>query len=100
MKPFEAPATAVAVPIAQPNIDTDQILPARYLQKPRADNFGDYLFRDLRFAQGRRRRDAGFVLNQPAYRDGAHRRRRSATSAAARRASTRSGRCTTTASAP
>ena len=59
---------AVALPIARPNVDTDQIVPARYLQKPRTDNFGDYLFRDLRW------RDDGsenveFPLNAPAYRD-------------------------------
>jgi len=58
---------AVALPIAQPNFDTDQILPARFLQKPRAQNFGEFLFRDLR-----QRRDGtenpDFVLNKPAYR--------------------------------
>ena len=51
--PFEFACDAVAVPIARANVDTDQIVPARYLQKPRADNFGDYLFRDLR-CRGRR----------------------------------------------
>ncbi|MEJ8810843.1 3-isopropylmalate dehydratase small subunit [Variovorax ureilyticus] len=57
---------AVAAPLARNNVDTDQIVPALYLQKPRADNFGDYLFRDVRHdAQGRRRDD--FVLNQPAF---------------------------------
>ncbi|HXR90616.1 MAG TPA: 3-isopropylmalate dehydratase small subunit [Steroidobacteraceae bacterium] len=58
---------AVALPIAQPNFDTDQILPARFLQKPRAQNFSEFLFRDLR-----QRRDGtenpDFVLNKPAYR--------------------------------
>jgi 3-isopropylmalate/(R)-2-methylmalate dehydratase small subunit len=66
MEPFTS-LRAVALPIAQPNLDTDQILPARFLQKPRAENFGDFLFRDLRY-----RRDGGenpdFVLNKPAYR--------------------------------
>jgi 3-isopropylmalate/(R)-2-methylmalate dehydratase small subunit len=66
MQPFQR-LDAVAVPIAQPNVDTDQILPARYLQKPRANDFGHFLFRDVRF-----RRDAseepGFVLNQEPYR--------------------------------
>jgi 3-isopropylmalate/(R)-2-methylmalate dehydratase small subunit len=57
------------VPIAQPNLDTDQILPARYLQKPRADDFGTYLFRDLRFRKDGSE-EPGFVLNQPAYRSG------------------------------
>jgi 3-isopropylmalate/(R)-2-methylmalate dehydratase small subunit len=31
-------------------VDTDQILPARYLQKPRSAPFGEYLFRDVRDA--------------------------------------------------
>jgi 3-isopropylmalate/(R)-2-methylmalate dehydratase small subunit len=58
---------AVALPIAQSNFDTDQILPARYLQKPRSDDFGTYLFRDLRYrADGEE--DERFVLNAPAYR--------------------------------
>ena len=35
LKPFQR-LDAIAVPIAQPNLDTDQILPARYLQKPRS----------------------------------------------------------------
>ena len=43
-KPLESPALA----IPRANVDTDQIVPARYLKKPRSDNFGDYLFRDLR----------------------------------------------------
>lgn len=58
---------AVAVPIARPNCDTDQILPARYLQKPRAANFGEFLFRDLRYRKDGSE-DLGFILNQPAYR--------------------------------
>jgi len=57
---------AVALPIARPNVDTDQVVPARYLQKPRSDDFGAYLFRDLRFLpDGRENPD--FVLNRPAY---------------------------------
>ena len=68
LEPFDR-LDAVAVPIAQPNVDTDQILPARYLQKPRADNFGDYLFRDLRFGRTASEQP-GFVLNQAPYRDG------------------------------
>lgn len=39
---------AVAVPLPVANIDTDQVIPARYLQKPRASNFGLYLFHDVR----------------------------------------------------
>lgn len=68
LKPFQA-LDAVAVPIAQPNLDTDQILPARYLQKPRSNDFGEYLFRDLRFRKDGSE-ETGFVLNKPAYRSG------------------------------
>jgi 3-isopropylmalate/(R)-2-methylmalate dehydratase small subunit len=60
MEPFVR-LDAVALPIARPNVDTDQIVPARYLQKPRSDNFGDYLFRDVRA-------DPSFVFNREAYR--------------------------------
>jgi 3-isopropylmalate/(R)-2-methylmalate dehydratase small subunit len=42
------PLNCVALPIARANVDTDQIVPARYLKKPRSDNFGEYLFRDVR----------------------------------------------------
>lgn len=57
---------AVAAPLARSNVDTDQIVPALYLQKPRSDNFGRYLFHDVRHdTAGARRRD--FVLNDPVY---------------------------------
>jgi 3-isopropylmalate/(R)-2-methylmalate dehydratase small subunit len=59
---------AHAAPIDRPNVDTDQIVPGRYLQKPRSAPFGDYLFRDLRFnADGSE--IAEFVLNRPEYRN-------------------------------
>jgi 3-isopropylmalate/(R)-2-methylmalate dehydratase small subunit len=57
---------AIALPITQANVDTDQILPARYLQKPRANDFGAYLFRDLRDRAGGID-NTTFVLNQPAF---------------------------------
>jgi 3-isopropylmalate/(R)-2-methylmalate dehydratase small subunit len=63
-----APLDAVAVPIAQSNVDTDQILPARFLQKLRRDGFGQYLFHDLRFnSNGSENPD--FILNQPPCRE-------------------------------
>ena len=68
MKPF-ATLTAVAAPLDTPNVDTDKIIPARYLRKLRSPSAGydPYLFYDLRFdAQGRERPD--FVLNQEPYR--------------------------------
>jgi 3-isopropylmalate/(R)-2-methylmalate dehydratase small subunit len=68
MKPFQA-IDATALPIAQPNFDTDQIIPSRYLQKLRNNDFGAFLFRDLRFRQdGSENPD--FVLNKPVYQQG------------------------------
>jgi 3-isopropylmalate/(R)-2-methylmalate dehydratase small subunit len=55
---LEAPA--LALPAA--NIDTDQIIPGRFLQKPRDGSLGRYLFHDLR-----QRPD--FPLNRPPGRD-------------------------------
>ncbi|NQU70150.1 MAG: 3-isopropylmalate dehydratase small subunit [Rhodospirillales bacterium] len=67
MKPFIT-LTAIAVPFDTLNMDTDQILPARYLRKPRGPDYHSYLFHDLRFtSDGAERPD--FILNQPAYRD-------------------------------
>src|SRR5258705_3956210 len=39
---------SLALPIPRANVDTDQIVPARFLKKPRSDDFGAYLFHDLR----------------------------------------------------
>lgn len=58
--------TAVALPWPGVNCDTDQIIPARYLQKPRSDNFGDYLFAGLRF-DDKGRKVPSFPLNEPVY---------------------------------
>jgi 3-isopropylmalate/(R)-2-methylmalate dehydratase small subunit len=66
MEPFKH-LDAVAVPIARSNVDTDQIVPSRFLQKPRSDDFGAYLFRDIRFRADGSEIDT-FVLNQPPYR--------------------------------
>jgi 3-isopropylmalate/(R)-2-methylmalate dehydratase small subunit len=55
---------ATACPLPAENIDTDQILPARYLKLPRKGEHGKVLFRDLRFdAEGNERPE--FPLNQP-----------------------------------
>jgi 3-isopropylmalate/(R)-2-methylmalate dehydratase small subunit len=60
------PIDAKAVPLRQADIDTDQIIPARFLQKPREAGLSDYLFRDLRFDDlGIARTD--FILNRPEY---------------------------------
>jgi len=59
--------TAVACPITQTNINTDQILPARYLKWPRSRGLGAVLFQDLRFdLEGRNTPD--FPLNKQTWR--------------------------------
>jgi 3-isopropylmalate/(R)-2-methylmalate dehydratase small subunit len=67
MEPFLR-LDATAVPFGVPNIDTDQIIPARFLWRKRRDGFGHLLFRDLRFDDGGAPKP-GFMLNQDAYRD-------------------------------
>lgn len=58
---------STAVPFDRENIDTDQIIPARFLKATTRDGFGENLFRDWRFDdQGRP--IAGFVLNDSRYR--------------------------------
>jgi 3-isopropylmalate/(R)-2-methylmalate dehydratase small subunit len=59
---------AVAVPLGMANIDTDQIVPARFLWRGRRDGWGQLLFHDLRFTDGGAPRP-DFALNQDAYRD-------------------------------
>jgi 3-isopropylmalate/(R)-2-methylmalate dehydratase small subunit len=68
MTPFTS-LTVTAMPLARPNLDTDQIIPSRFLSRDRDDGtMGDVLFRDLRFtAEGVERPE--FVLNQAPYRD-------------------------------
>lgn len=66
MEPFPH-LDAAMLPVARANVDTDQVVPARYLQKPRSDDFGQFLFRDLRFDK-EGRENPEFVLNQQAYR--------------------------------
>ncbi len=59
--------TGTACPINQSNLNTDQIIPARFLKWTRAMGFGKALFHDLRFdAQGREKAD--FPLNKLAWR--------------------------------
>jgi 3-isopropylmalate/(R)-2-methylmalate dehydratase small subunit len=59
--------TATACPLDIANLNTDQIIPARFLKRPRSAGFGAALLHDLRFdADGRERGD--FPLNRPAWR--------------------------------
>lgn len=58
--------TAIAAPLAGANIDTDQIIPARFMKRDRGDGYGQHLFHDHRFGpDGEPRPD--FVLNQTAF---------------------------------
>ena len=58
--------SGTAAPLALANIDTDQILPARYLKRPRDARYPTYAFHDLRFDEsGSPRPD--FVLNDPRF---------------------------------
>ena len=67
MEPF-GQFTAIAAPMDRDNIDTDQIIPARYLMMPRDERYKSYVFRDLRIdPEGQEIED--FILNQPAFRD-------------------------------
>jgi 3-isopropylmalate/(R)-2-methylmalate dehydratase small subunit len=59
--------TGSACPIAAQNLNTDQILPARYLKWTRQQGLGQVLFHDLRFDTDGRETD--FPLNRPAWRD-------------------------------
>ena len=58
---------STAVPIQIENIDTDQIIPARYLKATDREGFGDNLFRDWRYDENDRPKQ-GFVLNDSKYR--------------------------------
>jgi 3-isopropylmalate/(R)-2-methylmalate dehydratase small subunit len=57
---------STAVPIQLENIDTDQIIPARFLKATSRDGFGDNLFRDWRYNSDNSAK-GDFVLNDPTY---------------------------------
>lgn len=64
MEPFRVLA-ATACPLPLANVDTDQLIPARFMSRPRSTGYGDVLLYDLRFdADGTSRR--AFPLNDPA----------------------------------
>ena len=55
-----------AVPMPIENVDTDQIIPARFLKATTRDGFGENLFRDWRY-DGNNEPIKDFVLNNPIY---------------------------------
>ena len=58
--------TSTVVPMPTENVDTDQIIPARFLKATERKGFGDNLFRDWRYDKdGGPKKD--FVLNDPTY---------------------------------
>jgi 3-isopropylmalate/(R)-2-methylmalate dehydratase small subunit len=59
--------TSKACPQLLPNVNTDMILPARFLKLPRSAELGRVLFRDLRHDEHGNER-ADFLLNQPKWR--------------------------------
>jgi 3-isopropylmalate/(R)-2-methylmalate dehydratase small subunit len=66
MQPFRT-HTGIAVPLDRPNVDTDQIIPARYLKRIERTGFGQFLFYAWRFTVAGEP-DSEFVLNEPRYR--------------------------------
>jgi 3-isopropylmalate/(R)-2-methylmalate dehydratase small subunit len=64
MRPF-TDITALACRLAIDNVDTDQLIPARFMRRPRSEGYGGFLLYDLRFdAEGAIKPDC--PLNDPA----------------------------------
>ena len=57
---------STVVPFEIENVDTDQIIPARFLKATSRDGFGDNLFRDWRYDNNNQPKK-DFILNDPAY---------------------------------
>ena len=58
--------TSTAVPLPIENVDTDQIIPARFLKAIERKGFGDNLFRDWRYNSNNTPKE-NFILNNPIY---------------------------------
>lgn len=58
--------TSTAVPLPLENVDTDQIIPARFLKATERVGFGDNLFRDWRYNSDNTPKES-FILNNPIY---------------------------------
>jgi 3-isopropylmalate/(R)-2-methylmalate dehydratase small subunit len=56
--------TSTCVPLPIENVDTDQIIPARFLKATTRDGFGENLFRDWRYGKSNEPK-SDFVLNNP-----------------------------------
>ena len=62
--PFEI-LTSRVIPFPQENVDTDQIVPARYLKVTDKEGLADALFRDHRFEEDGSLKDPPFILDRP-----------------------------------
>ena len=60
--------TGVAMPLDRQNVDTDAIVPARFLRRIERTGWGEVLFNDWRYNEDGEP-DRSFVLNQPGYED-------------------------------
>lgn len=65
MKPF-VKLSAKAAPLPSASIDTDQLIPARFMKRSRSEGYGQYLLHDMRFDPDGKPK-AGFTLNEPAF---------------------------------
>src|SRR2546426_10787744 len=63
-EPFQT-FTSRMIPLPAENVDTDQIVPARYLKVTDKDGLAEALFHDWRFAEDGRTKDPPFVLDRP-----------------------------------
>src|SRR3972149_11875867 len=66
MEPFTT-FTGIVAPLPRPNVDTDQIVPARFLKRIERDGWGEVLFYDWRTVPDGSP-NPEFILNEPAYR--------------------------------
>jgi 3-isopropylmalate/(R)-2-methylmalate dehydratase small subunit len=57
--------TAIACPLAFENIDTDQLIPARFMSRPRTAGYGGYLLHNQRY--GLDGDSKGFIVDNPTY---------------------------------
>lgn len=66
MKPFIRHC-GLAIPLDRPNVNTDDIIPARFLKTIKRSGFEDVLFANWRYLSDDKQPDPTFVLNQPRY---------------------------------
>jgi 3-isopropylmalate/(R)-2-methylmalate dehydratase small subunit len=61
--------TGVAIPFDVDDVDTDRIIPIRFLRKPLSDGYGNFLFAEDRFDE-HGKEVPGFIFNHPTYGNG------------------------------